>query len=131
MNNNITNFLIVGLGGCIGSILRYGLGLSVQNVSINFPYGTFIANLTACLVIGIISELSEKMGIVSPEIRLLLMTGFCGGLSTMSSLIYELSKMIQDREYLISAMYLMLSIIFCLIFYYIGTGMIKLIFRQG
>jgi CrcB protein len=99
-------FVFVGVGSLVGGISRYSLTLLTQNVSaFSIPFGTLISNLSGCLLIGLIAGISGKTELLSTEMRLLLATGFCGGFTTMSSLIYELSQYIQDKEYFFASTY--------------------------
>ena len=85
-----TNIFLIAIGGLLGSVARY---LSVVYVTklipSQFPYGTFAVNIAGCLVIGIIYGLSLRYLWLTPEWRLLLATGFCGGFTTFSTFSYE------------------------------------------
>ncbi|MEQ1662962.1 MAG: fluoride efflux transporter CrcB [Thiobacillus sp.] len=81
----MTAFLAVGLGAAIGAWLRWGLGLWLNPVSPEFPLGTLAANLVGGYGIGLaIAWLSDHPG-VPPEMRLFLITGLLGGLTTFST----------------------------------------------
>lgn len=97
--------LLVGVGGFAGSVARYGLSVASQRYSIDWPAGTLAANVLGCLTIGILTGLSSRGETLSPEIRLALATGFCGGFTTMSSMIYETAEMIRASEYLHATLY--------------------------
>ncbi len=79
--------LYVGIGGFIGSVLRYWLGSAVQQLVNNpsFPFGTLTVNLVGCLVIGFLSELAELRGLFTPEARLFVFVGILGGFTTFST----------------------------------------------
>ncbi len=81
----------VGLGGFAGSVARYGLSLASQRAGVTRPLGTLGANVLGCLAIGLVAGLSERG--LPPAARLALATGFCGGFTTMSSLIHEAAAM--------------------------------------
>ena len=98
--------LLVGFGSMLGGVSRYGLTLATQNVAaFSLPYGTLLSNLAGCLLIGLIAGFSGRSELLSPELRLLLATGFCGGFTTMSSFIYELGQFLQDKEYFFASTY--------------------------
>jgi fluoride exporter len=102
----LSSFLLVGVGSLVGGVSRYGLTLLTQNVSaFSLPYGTLLSNLAGCLVIGLIAGFSGRTELLSPEMRLLLATGFCGGFTTLSSFIYELGQFVQDKEYFYASGY--------------------------
>jgi len=105
MTNALGISLLVGVGGFAGSIARYGLSVTSQRFSIEWPIGTLAANVLGCLAIGIITALSSRGETLSPELRLALATGFCGGFTTMSSMIYETAEMIRASEYFHATLY--------------------------
>src|SRR6478672_9090972 len=86
----VNNLLLVGLGGGAGSIMRY-LCQRWINASYlhSFPLATFLVNASGCLLIGMLYALAEKSQVMSPEVRLLLVTGFCGGFTTFSTFAFE------------------------------------------
>ncbi|MCC7117140.1 MAG: fluoride efflux transporter CrcB [Anaerolineales bacterium] len=81
----MTNILLVGAGGFIGSVLRYLLGGYVQGFAKAFPLGTLTVNVIGCFVIGLLAQLGEKYGAFSDESRLFLVLGVLGGFTTFSS----------------------------------------------
>lgn len=102
----ILPFFYVGLGSMLGGISRYSMSLVTQNlVFMSFPFGTLVSNIAGCLVIGFIAGIGATTQVLSTEMRLLLATGFCGGFTTMSSFVYELSQFVQDKEYFYASSY--------------------------
>lgn len=86
----MVHVLLIILGGGLGAILRYGVGiLAVRVWGASFPYGTLIVNLAGCLLIGIIFGLGERTELITPGMRLFLLTGFLGALTTFSSFALE------------------------------------------
>lgn len=107
----ILPFIYVGLGSMLGGISRYGLTLITQNYAVfSIPFGTLLANLAGCLLIGLIAGLGAKTEILSSGTRLVLATGFCGGFTTMSSFVYELGQFVQDQEYFYASSYLVATL---------------------
>jgi len=104
--NGIMPFVWVGLGGLVGSLCRYGFTLGLSHPAASMPWGTLASNLAGCLVIGMVSQLAAGTELLSPSARLFLATGFCGGFTTLSSLIYELVQMVKDGEWLHALLYL-------------------------
>lgn len=122
-------FFYVGLGGLIGAIMRYAISLCLQQHAIVLPYGTLIANLIGCFTIGIITQMTENTQALSPEARLLLATGFCGGLTTLSSMIFEFAQLLREGELVYSFIYFLAT--FCGGFscFYLGILLIKTMVR--
>ena len=122
-----SNILLVGLGGGIGSILRY-LSQKWVNESYehNFPLATFLVNVFGCLLIGILYALGEKGNILSPQSRLLLVTGFCGGFTTFSTFAFENMNLLRVGDNFSFLLYAVGSVVFGIAAVYIGSLLIKL-----
>lgn len=84
------NFLLVMAGGSLGAASRYGISLlAVKMWGTRFPWGTLTVNLAGCFLIGLLFGLSDRMRLLTPEMRLLLITGFLGALTTFSTFSIE------------------------------------------
>ena len=83
----MTNIFLVGVGGFIGSVLRYLIGGYVQQSMnrIDFPYGTLVVNVIGCFIIGLLAQLGEKYGMFSNESRAFIFIGVLGGFTTFSA----------------------------------------------
>jgi fluoride exporter len=125
MSNNI---LLVGLGGGIGSILRYLCQKWVNDsYQHNFPLATFLVNVSGCLLIGILYALGEKGNILSPQTRLLLVTGFCGGFTTFSTFAFENMNLLRTGDSFYFLLYAIGSVAVGIMAVYVGSLLIKLI----
>lgn len=83
-------WLLVMLGGSLGAASRYGIGLLTARVwGTGFPYGTVVVNLAGCFVIGLLFALADRSRLLTPDVRLLLITGYLGALTTFSSFSVE------------------------------------------
>jgi CrcB protein len=89
-----------------GSLCRYALSLLCAGPWFTLPWGTFASNLAGCFVIGLVSELAAGAPAFPPAMRLLLATGFCGGFTTLSSLIHELFHLARTGDWVSAALYL-------------------------
>lgn len=96
--------LLVGLGGFMGSILRYLMSGYVQQwmKSVDFPYGTLAVNLIGCLVIGFLSQLAEARGVFMAESRAFVFIGVLGGFTTFSTFSNETMNLLRDGERLLA-----------------------------
>ncbi len=96
----MTNILLVGLGGFIGSILRYLASGYVQQStkSIDFPYGTLAVNVIGCFVIGFLAQLAEERGVFTSESRSFVFVGILGGFTTFSSFGNETLNLARDSQ---------------------------------
>jgi fluoride exporter len=123
-----TNILIVGLGGGVGSILRYlcqkWINESYQH---NFPLATFLVNVFGCLLIGIFYALGEKGNILSPQTRLLLITGLCGGFTTFSTFAFENMNLLRTGDNFYFFLYAVGSVVLGIAAVYVGSFIIKLL----
>jgi CrcB protein len=83
----MTNILLVGLGGFLGSVMRYLLSGYVQQSarSIDFPFGTLAVNVIGCFIIGFLSQLADGRGLFTSEARAFVFIGVLGGFTTFSS----------------------------------------------
>lgn len=117
----LRSLLIVGLGGFIGSALRFIVTrwFQVQTAS-QFPWGTFTVNIVGSFVIGLIFGLSERSNILTPEWRLFLTVGLCGGFTTFSSLSNDAFILLQGREFLSVSLYITLSFFLGLVAVFAG-----------
>jgi CrcB protein len=119
--------LYVGLGGFIGAAARYGLSLGLAGLSIVIPYGTLLANILGCFVIGVLLGFAVQTDAITPGARLFLATGFCGGFTTMSSFVYELASLARAGDFAIAGLYFSATIIGSIVFFYVGTLLVQLL----
>ncbi len=116
----LKNFLLVGLGGMLGSMLRYAAALLVKNSAPGFPYATFAVNITGSFVIGLIAGLALKENQISWDWKLFLSTGICGGFTTFSALSLEGVALLQQQRYGVFAVYFTASILLGLAAAWVG-----------
>ena len=122
------SILLVGLGGAIGSILRYLCQRGINEFyHHNFPIATFLINITGCLLIGMLYAGAEKGNIFSPQIRLFLVTGFCGGFTTFSTFAFENVSLLRTGDNLYFLLYACGSVVVGILAVYLGSLLIKIL----
>lgn len=96
---NFSSFLAVGLGAAVGAWLRWGLGLALNAVFPLLPLGTLAANLIGGYLIGVAVTVFHLHADLPPELKLFIVTGLLGGLTTFSTFSAEVVALIQRAEY--------------------------------
>ena len=119
--------LLVFIGGGLGSVARYLIGLKLNNFESGIPFGTLLANVLGSLFIGIILAYSTKTGLLNENHSLLLATGFCGGFTTFSTFAYENHLFIKSGDYFSMIPYLTVSFIFGIGAVFLGMYLVKII----
>ena len=113
----MNRYLLVMLGAALGGLARYAAGTAVlqrfaarfpENV---FPLGTVVVNVTGCFLVGILMTLFIDRGDPSPNLRLVLVTGFLGGYTTFSSFAWESFEAIEKEQVWIGLANIALSVV--------------------
>lgn len=113
------SILGVFIGGGLGSVLRYLLSIFVGKTSLSLPIATLFANVIACLILVLTIKLSEVISI-NPNLRLLIIIGFCGGLSTFSTFSFETAALIRQGQGLWAIANILISILLCIGIFYVA-----------
>ena len=104
--------LLVGIGGGIGSIMRYLTTVLISRYSSSlFPWATYSANLLGCLLIGLFIGILERQQVLSSDLKLLLITGFCGGYTTFSAFANENMTLIRSGHTFTALLYIAVSVL--------------------
>ena len=120
--------LMIGTGGFLGSIARYLSQLFIQrNYPTSFPFGTLWVNIVGCLILGLVYGLVEKGNLLSPEWRLFLATGICGGFTTFSAFSFENFQFIREGQILYAALYIGSSVVTGILATWLGFALIKMV----
>jgi CrcB protein len=88
--------LAISIGAALGALLRWQLGIRLNSLFPTIPPGTLVANLIGAYLIGLAIAFFSSFSAISPEWRLLIITGFCGGLTTFSTFSAELAMLLQQ-----------------------------------
>lgn len=90
----------IGVAGALGALARYELGGLVQKISgAAFPWSTLAVNVLGCLAFGLIWSLAEGRGLISPDLRTILLTGFMGAFTTFSTFAFETDGFFRAGQY--------------------------------
>ena len=118
------SFLLVFLGGGLGSGLRYLVTVTMNQYSKVLPFGTFTVNMLGCLLIGLILGYAQKENTLTSNQTLLLATGFCGGFTTFSAFANENLELIKNGEILNLSVYIIASVLIGILAVFIGYYLI-------
>ena len=125
---NAASYLLIALGGAIGSVGRAWIGmLAARLFGMGFPWGTMVVNVLGSCVIGIVAATAISPGrtILPPEIRVFLMVGFCGGFTTFSSFSLQTFELLREGRVAAAGTNILLSVGLCLVASaagYLGTA---------
>jgi CrcB protein len=114
----VKNFLLVGIGGAIGSMLRYGSAILIGSKT--FPLATLLINIAGSFIIGIVIGLSLRNESFSNNWKTFLATGICGGFTTFSAFSLENMQLLESGKYFLCGLYIITSIILGIIGALIG-----------
>lgn len=94
------SIFLIGIGGFIGSILRYLVTIWSQNLfkEFSFPLGTLIVNITGCLLLGLLNGFAENHQFFNSQVRLFMFVGILGSFTTFSTFGYETIEMMQNGD---------------------------------
>ncbi|MBS1530598.1 MAG: fluoride efflux transporter CrcB [Bacteroidetes bacterium] len=122
----LKTIIYVAIGSALGGVARFLMQQFVQKrFESTFPYGTLSVNLLGCFVIGVVAGLADKGNILSPNARIFLAVGICGGFTTFSSFVNENYSMLRDGELLNTFVYIAASVVIGLLATGAGILLIK------
>ncbi|MDP3509459.1 MAG: fluoride efflux transporter CrcB [Candidatus Melainabacteria bacterium] len=121
--------LLVFIGAGLGGLMRFLASTAVQKAcnGWTFPLGTFVVNISGCLVIGFLAQLAESKNLMEPEFRAFFLIGILGGYTTFSSFGYETLQLIRSGEFVYAAANAVLQVVLGLAFVWLGTVLARLL----
>lgn len=122
----LKNILLIGLGGAIGSVLRYLCNIAISKYfPSSFPWPTLAVNVLGCFLIGIFLALFGREHENQVDMRMLFMTGFCGGYTTFSAFALENLQLLQQGQLNLSVIYMIASIVLGLLAVWVGVAVVR------
>jgi fluoride exporter len=127
--------LLVAVGGAAGSLLRYWMSGVAQRSAPGtgawslFPIGTLTVNVLGCFIVGVLAEIGERRGPLSPETRALLMVGFLGGFTTFSAFANETVDAWRSGAGLVAAVNVATSVVVCIAAVVVGRGLMAAVIK--
>jgi fluoride exporter len=116
------NAIYVFLGGGLGSLARFAVGLFFKKMAFNFPFATLVANVLACLIFGAAFSFFQKNNATDVG-RLFILTGFCGGFSTFSTFSSETMSFFQQNQPALAFLNISANLLTCLLGIWLGLRM--------
>jgi len=123
---DITRIFLVGVGGFLGSVVRY-IAVKAVDVRINqsFPYGTMAVNVIGCLLIGVVVGIVGRHQPGSENLRAFMGAGFCGGFTTFSAFALENQNLIAERMAAMAIVYVLGSVMAGIVAVFIGLWLAR------
>lgn len=120
------NYFLVAIGAAFGGTLRYWVGGVTQKLlPFGFPYGTLVVNVLGSFILGFLIYYFDAKRLLSPELRLMLAVGFCGGFTTFSSFSFETMNLLRDSEYFLATLNVGLNIFLTLLAVFLSYYLAK------
>ncbi len=117
-------WLLVGLGGFVGAVLRYWISGWIQSGFVTFPFGTLGVNFIGSLLVALIMYASEYRGLFGEEARVFLTIGVLGSFTTMSAFSFESMKLLEQSEHMMFGLNLVGTVILCIFAIYLGKFLV-------
>ena len=115
----------VAIGGAVGSVARFVVSSLIgARLTTPFPVATLLINIVGSFILGALMQLSLTSPAMTPELRLLLTAGFCGGFTTFSSFSYETVALVENGKIASAGLYVGLSVAVSLVAVFLGTRVV-------
>lgn len=119
------NFFAVFIGGGIGAMLRYVFSILISKENMFIPYHTLIGNFLGCFIAGVVMAVFLYKSQLNPVYKTLIITGFCGGLTTFSTFSLETVEFLTSGDYIKATAYILTSLFICIISVILGIILVK------
>lgn len=121
----MTNLFVVFIGGGMGAMLRYLFSILIPKENAYIPYHTLAVNFLGCFIAGIVVTYFVLKSDINPVYKSLIITGFCGRLTTFSTFSLEIVEFLQQGDFLKAIIYIFTSLSICLISVILGVLLVK------
>lgn len=121
----MVNCIIVGIGGFIGTVCRYLVGLLPLKTGNGFPVKTLLINVAGSFLISVITALAAKNKSLAPQLVLMLKVGVCGGFTTFSTFAYESADLIKNSNISVAFFYMAASMVLGLTAVFAGQSIFR------
>ena len=124
----LQKYIFIAIGGSLGSIARYWVGSAIAGrLGTKFPYGTFVINVSACIIIGFVLTFLGKRAELNPAWRFLIPVGFVGAYSTFSTYEWETLSTLRTGAFALAALYAFISLFLGLAAVWCGSMLAEVI----
>ncbi len=132
MSGFLIKILLVMAGGSLGAAGRYLISLgAVRLFGTGLSWGTFIANMIGCFLIGVCVALIDRIALLTPATRLFFMTGFLGALTTFSTYALEVVESLRGEGFAIAALTFVANNLGGIVLVLAGMGLVQIVFKGG
>jgi CrcB protein len=108
----LDRYAMIAVGGALGALARYQVAAMIQaRIPAGFPWGTFVVNISGCLIMGIAATLLTDRLVVNPNWRFLIPIGFIGAYTTFSTFEYETFRAVSDGAWLVGGLNVLASVV--------------------
>jgi len=124
----LSNFIWVAFGGAAGASLRYFSSSFIKTIYPNFPFSTLFVNILGSFIIGLLMSHLEGKNISESFIKYFLIIGLLGSYTTFSTFSFDTVELINNRKFILSLFYILLSVSSCILFAFLGYNIHKIQF---
>lgn len=117
--------IFVGIGGFIGTVCRYLIGLLPYKAESGFPIKTLLINVTGAFVISLVTALAAKNKEINSQVILMLKVGVCGGFTTFSTFAYESADLMKNGNMAVALGYILLSVVCGVLAIFLGQVVVR------